>query len=151
MGRLAPSSRTASARPGATPPAPAWVERVALVSALSPVASSVWRLPLILGISWGMSDEMLASMMDVPLWLRAGYLIGLGVLSDGLAFLTLGLCRWWGETFPRWVPLVGGRPVPTWFAAPLAMAGGSAPRPSPFSSPRPGRPRCPSGTHGRGS
>lgn len=31
--------------------------------------------------------------------------------------LTLGLIRPWGETFPRWMPAVAGRPVPVAFAA----------------------------------
>lgn len=31
--------------------------------------------------------------------------------------LTIGLIRPWGEVFPRWFPVVGGRPVPVAFAA----------------------------------
>ena len=31
--------------------------------------------------------------------------------------LTIGLIRRWGEVFPRWMPLVAGRPVPVWVAA----------------------------------
>jgi hypothetical protein len=30
--------------------------------------------------------------------------------------LTLGLIMRWGERFPRWVPLLGGRRVPVWLA-----------------------------------
>ena len=32
--------------------------------------------------------------------------------GDGGALLTLGLVRPWGETFPRWIPILGGRRVP---------------------------------------
>lgn len=97
---------------------------MAVISALTPLPSSLWRLPLIFGVSMGLSPAMMNDLMGVPLWLRALYLIGLGVLSDGLAYLTLGLVRWWGETFPGWIPLVGGRRVHTWFAASLGLAGG---------------------------
>ncbi|MEU8118007.1 hypothetical protein AB0C21_04780 [Spirillospora sp. NPDC049024] len=37
---------------------------------------------------------------------------GLGVAAVGGTVLTLGLIARWGERFPRWVPVVGGRPVP---------------------------------------
>src|SRR6185437_3163555 len=33
------------------------------------------------------------------------------------AVLTIGLIRPWGERFPRWVPVVAGRPVPIAVAA----------------------------------
>jgi hypothetical protein len=39
------------------------------------------------------------------------YVAGLSFVSFGLALLTLGLVRPWGEMLPRWVPVVGGRPV----------------------------------------
>ncbi|WP_446665884.1 hypothetical protein [Flexivirga sp. B27] len=108
----------------AIPPASPLMVHLAHLSALSPVLSSLWRLPLIFGASMGLDDASVDDMMSHPWWMRAGYLIGLGVLSDGLAFLALGLVRSWGETFPRWLPVVGGRPVPVLFAAPLALLGG---------------------------
>ena len=52
------------------------------------------------------------------------YLVGLGVVSEGCAYLTLGLVRPWGETFPAWLPLVGGRRVSGWFSVPVATIGG---------------------------
>ncbi|NYI78871.1 hypothetical protein [Nocardioides panzhihuensis] len=120
------AAQTTERPPTGTPEAPRWVRRVAALSALTPVPSSLWRLPLIVGVSMGLSPAMMDDLMGVPLWLRALYLIGLGVLSDGLAYLTLGLVRWWGETFPGWIPLVGGQRVPTWFAASLGISGGLA-------------------------
>lgn len=118
------AAKTTERPPTDTPDPPRWVRRVAVLSALTPLPSSLWRLPLIFGVSMGLSPAMMNDLMGVPLWVRALYLIGLGVLSDGLAYLTMGFVRWWGETFPGWIPLVGGRRVPTWFAASLGTAGG---------------------------
>ena len=39
------------------------------------------------------------------------YVFGLSFLLVGLASLTLGLVRPWGETVPRWIPWIGGRTV----------------------------------------
>lgn len=36
----------------------------------------------------------------------------LGAAAAGGAVLTLGLVRPWGEVFPRWIPVLGGRRVP---------------------------------------
>ncbi|WP_427891692.1 hypothetical protein ACQHIV_03820 [Kribbella sp. GL6] len=41
----------------------------------------------------------------------AAYMIGLCLLSEALALLTLGLVRPWGEVLPRWIPLLGERRV----------------------------------------
>ncbi|MEV5338665.1 hypothetical protein AB0K93_09280 [Streptomyces sp. NPDC052676] len=40
------------------------------------------------------------------------YMVALSCLTVGLAYLTVGLVRPWGEVFPRWMPVVGGRAVP---------------------------------------
>jgi len=45
-----------------------------------------------------------------PGWGTA-YVFGLSFLLVGLALLTLGLVRPWGEVVPRWVPWLGGRLV----------------------------------------
>lgn len=44
---------------------------------------------------------------EIRLW---GLLLGGGALLGSV--LTLGLIRPWGVTFPRWMPKLGGRPVP---------------------------------------
>lgn len=106
------------------PPAPRWIEHLATLSALAPIPSSLWRLPLIFGFAMGMPALFMEDLMSMPAWLRAGYLIGLGVLSDGCAYLTLGLVRGWGDSFPRWMPVLGGRHVSGWFVVPVATAGG---------------------------
>lgn len=105
-------------------PVPRWVQWAAMVAALSPLPSTLWRLPLIFGVSMGMEDAIMDSVMNDPLWVRATYMIGLGVLSDGAAYLTLGLVRHWGEVFPSWIPRLGGRRVPPSAAIIPAVLGG---------------------------
>ena len=52
-----------------------------------------------------------------------GLLLGLcGLLA---ATLTIGLIRPWGCVFPRWLPVVGGRPVPVLFPTLTAAAIGA--------------------------
>jgi hypothetical protein len=50
------------------------------------------------------------------------YIASLSVGSLGLALLTLGLVRPWGEVFPQWIPMIGGRPVPTRLVTAAATA-----------------------------
>jgi hypothetical protein len=38
--------------------------------------------------------------------------LGLGLIALTSGIVTLGLIRPWGEVWPRWIPLVAGRPVP---------------------------------------
>lgn len=105
---------------------PAWAERAARLAALTPVPSSLWRLPLMFGAAMGMDAEFMGDMMSHPLWERLGYLVCLGVVSDGLALLTFVLVRPWGEVFPRWAPVIGGRRVPVSLVAVPALVGGVA-------------------------
>lgn len=107
-------------------PVPRWARIAAELAALSPVAASLWRLPLMFGVSMGMDAEFMADMMGHPFWQRLGYLVGLGALSDGLAFLTLGLVRWWGEVWPSWIPGLKGRSIPPAVALVPALTGGAA-------------------------
>lgn len=112
-----PTRRTAS-------PVPTWARRAAGLAALTPVLSSLWRLPLMFGVSMGMDDAFMADMMAHPFWQRFAYLVGLGVLTDGLAFLTLGLVSRWGEVWPSWIPRIGGRRIPPAVAVVPALGGG---------------------------
>lgn len=57
-----------------------------------------------------------------PLW-EVAYIPSLSVISLGLASLTIGLVRPWGEVFPAWLPWIGGRRVPLAFAVTAATAG----------------------------
>ncbi len=47
------------------------------------------------------------------------------MVSEALAFLCFGLVARWGEVWPRWIPLLGGRPVPV-LAAVVPAGLGSA-------------------------
>ncbi|WP_407284992.1 hypothetical protein [Streptomyces sp. BP-8] len=57
-------------------------------------------------------------------WWGPAYIVGLSVLTEALALLTMGLVSSWGEVFPRWVPFLGGRRVPPLAAVIPATLGG---------------------------
>ncbi|WP_344287654.1 hypothetical protein [Streptomyces synnematoformans] len=61
--------------------------------------SSLWRLPAAFdeGVSFG--ERM--------------YIPSLSIVSELLAFTAIGLIAHWGEVFPRWIPRLRGRRVPT--------------------------------------
>ena len=105
---------------------PRWAVIAAHVAALAPALASLWRLPLMFGISMGMDDAFMEEMMSTPFAARAAYLIGLGALAECLAFLTIGLVRPWGEIVPRWVPGLRGRTLPAWLVIMIATLGGLA-------------------------
>ncbi|NDU71747.1 hypothetical protein GWI34_03775 [Actinomadura sp. DSM 109109] len=54
------------------------------------------------------------------------YVLGLILLGEVASLATLGLIQPWGERFPRWTPLVGGRRVPVRFAVTAATLGAMA-------------------------
>jgi hypothetical protein len=87
-----------------------WAVAAAYAVPLCVLPSAVWRL-----------DAALAGETDV-----AWYLVFLSALSMALALLTVGLVHDWGERVPRWVPMLGGRPIPARPVTLLAVAGGSA-------------------------
>lgn len=103
---------TAAAAPGGpVAPAPRWAVLAARAAAWSTVPSGLWRLCFALGATMGFSGGLLADLhRGVPGW-GSAYMIGLSLLAELLALLTLGLVRPWGLTVPRWIPLLGGRPV----------------------------------------
>lgn len=105
---------------------PHWAVVAAHLAALAPVLSSLWRIPLMFGGSMGLDDAMMDDLMSHPFWERAAYLLGLGVLSETLAFLTIGLVRPWGEFVPRWVPVLRGKRFPTLVVVVPAALGGVA-------------------------
>ncbi|MGQ4490244.1 hypothetical protein LRE75_01445 [Streptomyces sp. 372A] len=89
---------------------PRWAVRAAHLCALVTLPTGIWRLLLATGHTAGYTDAGYAA-MDFTGW-GAGYVLGLSVVSEAVALLTLGLVRPWGEVLPRWVPLLGGRPLP---------------------------------------
>ncbi|MEO3822994.1 hypothetical protein [Actinomadura sp. B10D3] len=103
-------------RPGAawTRPESAarWGRTVTIAAALMPLPYGLarltwltpWRIAFPEDAGWG-------------IWIT-GML--LGCASEGGAILTRGLIRPWGEVWPRWVPVVHGRPIPV--AVPTSAA-----------------------------
>ncbi|MFJ6485643.1 hypothetical protein ACIQK6_36765 [Streptomyces sp. NPDC091682] len=86
-------------------PVPRWAVRVAHAIPLCVLPSGLWRVALVLGLAGYDTDYEWAA------WERP-YVIGLSVVSEGLALLALGLVRPWGEVVPRWVPGLHGRRIP---------------------------------------
>lgn len=95
--------------------APRWVVLAAYATTLTVLPSCLWRL------SFGVLDLPIVEHPDIPggaggdlpawfpMW---AYLIFLCMLSETLAFLTVGLVSRWGEVVPRWIPFLGGRRIP---------------------------------------
>ncbi|WP_405941082.1 hypothetical protein [Streptomyces sp. NBC_00207] len=86
-------------------PVPRWAVRVAHAIPLCVLPSGLWRVALVLGLAGYDADYQWA------VWERP-YVIGLSLVSEGLALLALGLVRPWGEVVPRWVPGLRGRRIP---------------------------------------
>ncbi|TMQ90815.1 hypothetical protein ETD83_33830 [Actinomadura soli] len=94
---------------------PRWAVIAAYAASLTVLPSCAWRIALGFGAPIGPFTGDVDDMRgDVPAWMPMwGYTILLSVLSEALAFLAVGLVSRWGEVFPRWVPLLRGRRVPT--------------------------------------
>ena len=103
-------------------PVPRW----ALVSAYAVtwlvLPSSLWRVPVAFGFDMGMIDPGAGPWV----WWALPYTFTLILVTEGLAFLTTGLVRRWGEVAPAWLPLIGGRPVRPLAAIVPATIGGLA-------------------------
>jgi hypothetical protein len=119
------NTRVATDRSTTAAPVPRWVNVVAHVVPLTTLPSGLYRLALGLGVPVGFSGE-LAEVYRAPGWVITPYVIGLSLLSEGLALLTLGLVKPWGEVVPRRVPVLGGRVIPTALAAGTAALGAVA-------------------------
>ena len=90
-------------------PAPRWAIVAAHLVTLVTVPAGLWRIALALGASLGMMSD--GQPVDVHGW-EALYVIALSVVTEGVALLTLGLVRPWGERAPNRFPLIGGRRLP---------------------------------------
>ena len=87
---------------------PRWAVRVAYGVPLTVLPSGLWRIAAIL------EDGGRHGRGDVPGWMpMLVYVIVLSVLSELLAFTAVGLVATWGEVWPRWIPFLAGRRVPT--------------------------------------
>ncbi|MER0246060.1 hypothetical protein AAHZ94_29620 [Streptomyces sp. HSW2009] len=74
---------------------PRWLQRTAYAVPLVVLPSSLWRLPS--AFDGGINP----------------YILFLSAASELLAFTAIGLVARWGEVFPRWLPGLRGRRVPT--------------------------------------
>ncbi|GAA4239492.1 hypothetical protein GCM10022254_59820 [Actinomadura meridiana] len=108
-----------------TRPVPRWAEVVAHAIPLTVLPSGLWRIALGLGVPMGFAGEG-DGFIDFPDPIGTPYVFALSLVSEFFAMLALGLVRPWGEVFPRWFPLVGGRRVPVAFAVGAASLGAAA-------------------------
>jgi hypothetical protein len=95
--------------PAVAPP-PRWAVAAAWAVPACVLPSAAWR-------------TVTAFADDVSLAREGWYLLLLSALSLGLALLTLGLVRPWGERLPGWLPVLGGRCVPARLAVGVASTG----------------------------
>lgn len=90
-------------------PVPRWANIAAHLTVLTTLPSSLWRIPIALGFSMGMLDD--GRPVHMHGW-ESLYVVGLSVVAEGAALLTLGLVRPWGERVPGWFPIIRGRSIP---------------------------------------
>lgn len=100
---------------GWTSPARAasWGRIATGIAVAIPVVYALTRWSWALGFSFGIDPDFYRSGSAIGLW-TAGAL--LGALAIMGALITLGLVQRWGEVFPGWTPLLGGRRVPVMLA-----------------------------------
>lgn len=94
------------------PGVPRWVKIAAYAVTLITLPASVWRIAAMFGAPVNTTVHGLIAGHGPIVVSGPGYIIGLSLVSEALAFLTIGLVSDWGEVFPRWIPLIGTRRVP---------------------------------------
>jgi len=95
------------------------------LAVLTTVPSGLWRMAMAVGVPVGADSDYRRQHFGFPGW-GTVWVFGLTFLLVGLALLTLGLVRRWGEVTPEWIPLVGGQPVPPLAAVIPAFTGSVA-------------------------
>ena len=100
---------------------PRWALVCAWATPACVAPSGIWRTLVGFGAPLGWSQAHLR-LERIP-GFGTAYVVALTVLSVSAAALTLGLVYPWGERTPDWVPLVGGRRIPLWLPALLAISG----------------------------
>ena len=109
--RTSDDGAAAGPRPAVTPPPPRWAVRLATLTVLTTVPSALWRMAMAVGVPVGADGSYVDDHYGALGWGTA-YVFGLSLLLVGLALLTLGLVRPWGERVARWVPLIGDKRIP---------------------------------------
>lgn len=99
---------------------PTWAKLAAWAVPLTTIPSITWRLGNLVG---GLVNRDPCFGSGAPLWEQLYLLVVLPLVQLGLALLTVGLIRPWGEVFPRWLPGLGGRRVPVAVAVAAATCG----------------------------
>lgn len=112
---------TAAGRSRPAPGAPRWAVVCAWTTVACVLPSSAWRTAVGLGVPLGWSQAHLR-LERIPGY-GTFYVIGLSVASLAATTLTLGLVYRWGEQIPARIPLLGGRRLPVWLVAAVAVAG----------------------------
>jgi hypothetical protein len=93
---------------------PTWAKVAAWAVPLTTVPSIIWPMGSLLG---GLvSGDNPCFGPGTPIWEQLYLLAVLPAAQLGLALLTVGLIRPWGEVFPRWLSALGGRRVAVAFA-----------------------------------
>lgn len=84
---------------------------ITYIAALAPIPYAItrfaWAMNIPLGVDTNFPEEFsrINSAARLTEWV-------FGFLCVGGSILTLGLIQKWGEVFPRWFPLIGGKRVP---------------------------------------
>jgi hypothetical protein len=92
---------------------PRWAVWTAYATTLTTLPSCIWRIAAI--NFHGPLLERTATLVrghGPVLFTGLWYVVALSVVSEALAYLTIGLVSEWGEVVPRWIPGLGGRRVP---------------------------------------
>ncbi|MDQ0058764.1 hypothetical protein [Paenibacillus harenae] len=95
--------------PASSTSASRWGRRAAHVAIIAPAYYEITRIAWLFGIPLGISNEMLRDLQESGAAVAGA---GLALVSIGGTVLTHGLIKPWGETFPRWFPMLAGKRVP---------------------------------------
>lgn len=103
---------------------PRWARIAAYAIPFTVLPSGIWRIA---SVTFGLGefgDIGERGRGGVPSWLPLQvYVIILSVVAELLAFAATGLIARWGEVFPRWLPGLRGRRIPTLTAVVPAASG----------------------------
>ncbi|GHJ39950.1 hypothetical protein [Streptomyces sp. TS71-3] len=92
---------------------PRWAVLAAYAAALTTLPSGIWRIAAVTFHTPLLEHPAREVDGHGPVvFTGTWYVVALTVVSEALAFLTVGLVSEWGERVPRWIPLLGGRRIP---------------------------------------
>jgi hypothetical protein len=98
-----------------------WIRRITWIAVLAPLPYTVSRVLWAMGIPLGIDADVLHDELHAP-GLGSVFILLLGVAAELTAWWTRAFLLLRPAVYPRWLPLVRGRPVsPVVAAAPLAL------------------------------